>query len=74
MLANAFNDFFVDVAQQHYYNLALNSVTNKNDNTIFFEPVTDCEVISAFMSLKNSGSSDVQKESEFSPSNMSEIL
>lgn len=52
--------FFVDVAQQHNHDLGPNSVTNKNDRAIFFEPVTHFEVISAFMSLNNSSSSDAE--------------
>lgn len=48
------------IVHQRNHNLTPNYPNNKNGATTSLEPVTDCEVMSAFSSLSNSNSCDAE--------------
>lgn len=59
-LANAFNDFFLNIVPRSCINDdILEYMPFTNTNSIFFYPIDDSGVIRIFMELKNSSSCDV---------------
>lgn len=56
-LANEFNDFFVNLEDLQSSNKACDNIISLCDS-IFLEPVTDCEIVNIFSDISNSRSCD----------------
>lgn len=58
-LANAFNDYFISVCKSAHNPNYANFMNESTCDSAFLAPVTLNEIVSAFLSLKNSGCPDV---------------
>lgn len=57
-LANAFNEYFVNLVKGGISNNAMNNLKLRCDESFFLRPVSENEVKSVFLELNNSGSCD----------------